>query len=438
MAEAREGAGHAGAWGVVLAVSMAVWPAEPAEARSSEIYPTVADVQQIVRGKDDFDTALRQYEAMEQLRWIITQRLNAIPASRRPPSEPPELLHRVERDYTVEMHRLSGAFPDRCTPKCSFRGRTAHFPELARTFYADEMVTDAMLGALMSPKWVADRYQREHGARAAAVPPGQAERAQRIDAERQRRAADRQIALWLLVGGGVFYAALAWSVGWVWRRLRRPKSTGRAGEDCVKTLEFGSKRVELTLRTGLVRSSQKGSETHVWSSGGTQNTPATVHSQVITKHEFWIEQPDGEELAVKLSGIDIPLRTGQHISLVGVRYRPRGDFFYYATLCNHNANAYWWLRRAKSLNDDLKIQRVGWNWFSGALLWSLVLFGLGYEAASDGQGALLAMVGGLAVLAVLAGLAMAWSTRKSFVATLESEIADLSQKLLAASPGAPV
>ena len=94
-------------------------------------------------------------------------------------------------------------------------------------------------------------------------------------------------------------------------------------------IQLGHWTLVFSQVTGRVLDSSKWSETHVSGGGGGTppnyggNHPGTksvdIRSTVTTEHEFWIKDEDtGKEQDIRLSGVDVPLRTGQHITLISV------------------------------------------------------------------------------------------------------------------------
>ena len=133
----------------------------------------------------------------------------------------------------------------------------------------------------------------------------------------------------------------------------------------MKEFIWKRKKFEFWHLTGEVLGSNKSSETHVSASGGggyiSQNfinlNPISVDSTVITKHEFWVKTNDGTEHAVKLQGVDVPLRAGQRVSVISAGRKGKGHGFY-SILVNHSAGKYWFISDAKLLNRQLKIEVI--------------------------------------------------------------------------------
>jgi hypothetical protein len=139
--------------------------------------------------------------------------------------------------------------------------------------------------------------------------------------------------------------------------------------------------------SGVVLNSTKRTETNIRSSGGGvtshhmpvgagSHSMVTVSHPVITttntvKHEFWYRRDDGSEVAVKLSGPDIPLREGQRITLLSVGC-PGAKGSFYSTLVNHAAGQHWTITGARALD---KATGIG-KWRSAADLQDAIIAGV--------------------------------------------------------------
>lgn len=118
--------------------------------------------------------------------------------------------------------------------------------------------------------------------------------------------------------------------------------------------------IEFSSISGEVLGTDKYSETHVSSSGGGgyvgrhggHVSAPTVHSTVVTNHEFWIKTDGGKEIDVQLTGVDIPLRIGQRVSLI-VAQSPIKKEKRYAVLVNHSANKHWFINDAMTIYKKL-------------------------------------------------------------------------------------
>lgn len=94
----------------------------------------------------------------------------------------------------------------------------------------------------------------------------------------------------------------------------------------MQTTTIGGLSVKQETITGTVLSSEKHSQTHITGHGGGGSVgpsggyvaPATITSQSVEKHEFWIRTEDGRERAFVFLGADIPLRPGQSVSVICV------------------------------------------------------------------------------------------------------------------------
>lgn len=121
------------------------------------------------------------------------------------------------------------------------------------------------------------------------------------------------------------------------------------------------KRVNFWKLTGEVLGSDKRSETRVSSSGGGGSvingvgyvSAPTIHSSTTEKHEVWLGLDDGSEHHLQLSGLGIPLRVGQRVTLIGATLD--GKKSRNSILINHNARKHWFINNVNALCQDYKI-----------------------------------------------------------------------------------
>lgn len=137
----------------------------------------------------------------------------------------------------------------------------------------------------------------------------------------------------------------------------------------MEGFSYRGKDVEFWRITGEVLGSNKYSETrvNVSSSGGggyigpngghVAPTTVDVSSTTVINHEFWIKTEDGHEKDVKFSGVDIPLRPGQKITLISAGRKGTGSGWY-SILVNHSAGKHWFIKSAEELNPYLKLEMV--------------------------------------------------------------------------------
>ena len=136
----------------------------------------------------------------------------------------------------------------------------------------------------------------------------------------------------------------------------------------LESFKHNNKEIVFWEITGEVMSSNKHSETQVWSSGGGgyvgpqggQVAAPTVQSRAITNHEFWLKTTDGKEKSIQLSDVDIPLREGQKITLICASEKGV-DSGKYAVLINHNAEKHWYIRSCDSLLRSMRFIEVSWT-----------------------------------------------------------------------------
>jgi hypothetical protein len=142
----------------------------------------------------------------------------------------------------------------------------------------------------------------------------------------------------------------------------------------MQDFTFDDKTVEFTALTGEVVGSEKLSETHVSSSGGGgyvgahggHVSPPQIRSTSIINHEFWVRTDAGVERDVKLKGHDIPLRTGQRITLISATCKG-GTSSRYSVLVNHSAQKQWFLSSGQLLGKFLGLAPFNWKAFLSAV-----------------------------------------------------------------------
>lgn len=108
--------------------------------------------------------------------------------------------------------------------------------------------------------------------------------------------------------------------------------------------------VQVWFRTGEVMGSSKRSETHVSGGGSVRDGSGSVSvsSWVTVKHDFFIKQANGEEYPIQMSGLDIPLRDGQNVSMIYVA-KKNVDRGYVGRLVNYSANKFYNTEKARRL-----------------------------------------------------------------------------------------
>ena len=120
-------------------------------------------------------------------------------------------------------------------------------------------------------------------------------------------------------------------------------------------LPFGKSTLVFRHATGTVLDTAKRSETHVSGSGGGgmsfhggqggRTDPVTISSSTTTRHDIWIKDEEtGKDRPIQLSGVDMPLRTGQRITMISVGEERDGkepEGWWYATVVNHDAGRCW-------------------------------------------------------------------------------------------------
>jgi hypothetical protein len=158
----------------------------------------------------------------------------------------------------------------------------------------------------------------------------------------------------------------------------------------MQSFKYEEKTVIFSVVQGVVLGQTKYTETHVSSSGGGgyvgkhggKIEAPTIDSEIITKHEFWLKKSDGVEQCIKLTDCDIPVRTGQQVSVISAKLQDSHKKQFVA-LINHNAKRHWMINSAEKLNKQLGIETpTGMSlmlsigiWFLVGIIFSSVIFG---------------------------------------------------------------
>lgn len=116
----------------------------------------------------------------------------------------------------------------------------------------------------------------------------------------------------------------------------------------MEPFEYRGMKLEVWTQSGTVLSTSKHSRTDVASyggggwvgqHGGSVSAP-TIVSSTTTKQEIWIRRENGEETAIQISGVDVPVREGQRVTFIAAKSPAAKDGFW-VTFVNHSANRHW-------------------------------------------------------------------------------------------------
>src|SRR2546428_11931969 len=123
------------------------------------------------------------------------------------------------------------------------------------------------------------------------------------------------------------------------------------------------KQVQFSSVTGKVASSSKRSDTYT-----TSGRNYSVDSHVVVKQEFLLLTEDGREVPIQLSGVDIPVRDGQTVTMIAGGVHPDGRDNYWVRMAVHDTGRYY------AVNDDGRL-RHKWKLVS-TTRWVLTLLSL--------------------------------------------------------------
>jgi len=137
-------------------------------------------------------------------------------------------------------------------------------------------------------------------------------------------------------------------------------------------ISHGNTSVRFWTRSGRVIDSSK--RTSVVSSGGGENLSVSS----VTKHDIWLQEEDGTEVSIQISGYDIPIRVGQRVSVLAAALAGEEDGHAVA-LINH-ASRKW--ERILSEEQVRTLFRVETHWTVGWIVCavSFLILGIGSTA----------------------------------------------------------
>jgi hypothetical protein len=132
------------------------------------------------------------------------------------------------------------------------------------------------------------------------------------------------------------------------------------------SFNWAERSLKFDFYSGVVMSTQKWSETRVHSSGGGgyvhqgsgHVSAPTVSSTVSSKHEFWIQAQDGQQIPVQLTDADFPLMAGQLITLVSVPLPKKPNEPRWVYVRNHSAKQSWILNGPVKVTASLMHARM--------------------------------------------------------------------------------
>ncbi|VXB76501.1 conserved hypothetical protein [Pseudomonas sp. 8AS] len=204
----------------------------------------------------------------------------------------------------------------------------------------------------------------------------------------------------------------------------------------MEDLNYEGKGFEFWGKTGVVLSSEKRTETTAHQTAGRVNTygknidvsmPTTTFSSVL-KHDFWIKKKDGTEEAIHISGIDIPLRPEQEVTMIYAAEKGKGGC--QAVFVNHSAGKFWVINDAGELTNHLKVFTFFWK---SLLIALITFFGLAYPLAaifsrSQDTVAIFAFLVAVGVLSYRIFVGM--RRRLQFTKLLEAHLTSLARGML--------
>jgi hypothetical protein len=203
----------------------------------------------------------------------------------------------------------------------------------------------------------------------------------------------------------------------------------------MESFKYKDKEIKFWRVTGEVIGQNKYSETHISSSGGggvVTNRGGyvgapQVHSRAITNHEFWIKKDDGSEMSVQLSDVDIPLREGHKISLIGSRPSDKKVKGQWAVLVNHSEGKHRFINKGADLNMSFKIAGVtGLSVLISAVIWFVIIFAVKLNGGGEPKAFMWAT--GITLVYFISNAIYKLSRINDMTAALDKHLESLSQE----------
>ena len=128
-------------------------------------------------------------------------------------------------------------------------------------------------------------------------------------------------------------------------------------------VNIGEKTIVTFKTRGEVIDNSKQEVTHVTGGGGGGGggvvKVAPVTSYTTTSHEYWIKREDGIEECYTTNDSDLPLRTGQIITIISTGLKGSGTS-YVMLVVNHSSRTWHWVGYRDTLHKMVDKKLVGW------------------------------------------------------------------------------
>ena len=124
-------------------------------------------------------------------------------------------------------------------------------------------------------------------------------------------------------------------------------------------VKIGEKIIETFKIRGEVIDSSKQEVTHVEGGGGGGDAPVHISSYTTSPHEFWIKREDGQEVSYYLKDSDLPLRTGQIVTIISIGLKGSGTS-YAMIVVNHSSGSWQFIGYDTTLHKIVDKKLIGW------------------------------------------------------------------------------
>ncbi|MFW5489529.1 MAG: hypothetical protein ACNI3A_14100 [Desulfovibrio sp.] len=135
--------------------------------------------------------------------------------------------------------------------------------------------------------------------------------------------------------------------------------------------QWGKKTIEFKRVTGEVLSSEKNTKTF---RSHNINSSEPVQTEIFDNHSVWIKKDNGIEKYVTFHMRDIPIRTGQRVSVI-YSFKDKTNYWP-AILVNHAAKDIHYVEHTYPLMEKLGLGHSGF--YTSLFLILITLFGAGY------------------------------------------------------------
>jgi hypothetical protein len=158
----------------------------------------------------------------------------------------------------------------------------------------------------------------------------------------------------------------------------------------MESFTVEGKQVTLPTVFGEVTGCGKRSDSYVSGSGGGGNgnyrQPVSISTTVVVTQEFFVRGENGKEQPYKIVALDIPIRDGQHVTMISASVSGHGEWP--VRLANHTADRSWPVNEPRMIARELGLaEKNKVTALKVAGIWAAAMFlpfGVGFFFAGVG------------------------------------------------------